>query len=166
LLAAGFALLAWLLWQLAPGFLESSGRAIAARPVEAALYGMVAAALLLPLTIVLVLLFAIFWGWAGAIPVALLSFGAITLLWMLSPLFAGYWLGNQLAARGYVAARLPAFLAGTLLIVLVARVVTVVPCVGVLTSSVIYLLSFVMALGGLVLTRRQTAQATMSHGNL
>jgi hypothetical protein len=166
LLAAGFALLAWLLWQLAPGFLESSGRAIAARPIEAVLHGIVAAALLLPVAIVLGILFAIFWGWTGATAIALLILGAIGLLWILSPLLAGYWLGRLLAARGYVSGRLLAMLAGVLLIVLVARLVTVIPCIGVLTASVIYLLSFVMALGGLILARRQQAQAAMSHGNL
>jgi cytoskeletal protein CcmA (bactofilin family) len=166
LLAAGFALLAWLLWQLAPGFLESSGRAIAARPVEAALYGIVAAALLLPVAIVLGLLFGIFWGWAGAVAVALLILSVVTLLWLLSPLLAGYWLGDLLLARGHASSRLLALLAGVLLIVLVARLVAIVPCIGVLTASVIYLLSFVMALGGLILTRRQQAQVAMNHGNL
>ena len=126
----------------------------------------VAAALLLPVAIVLGILFAIFWGWTGATAIALLILGAIGLLWILSPLLAGYWLGRLLAARGYVSGRLLAMLAGVLLIVLVARLVTVVPCIGVLTASVIYLLSFVMALGGLILARRQQAQAAMSHGNL
>jgi cytoskeletal protein CcmA (bactofilin family) len=166
LLAAGFALLAWLLWQLAPGFLESSGRAIVARPVEAVLYGMVAAALLLPVAIVLVILFGIFWGWAGAIAVAFLILGGLALLWMLSPLFSGYWLGSLLAGRGYINNRLLALLAGALLIVLAARLIAVIPCIGLLTAGVIYLLSFVMALGGLILARRQRAQVAMGNGNL
>lgn len=154
LLLLGFALLAWLLWTFAPHFLTTSTNAIEARPVEAGLYGLVAAAVVIPLAGVSVVLSAIFWGWLGGLLAATFLFGAIGLLWFLSPLLAGAWIGRWLAGRGYVASALPALVAGVLVIVLLARLVSLVPCFGPLTVSVIYLLSYALALGGLILARR------------
>ncbi|RIK36008.1 MAG: hypothetical protein DCC55_28625 [Chloroflexi bacterium] len=155
LLVIGFALLAWLMWQLAPGLLRRAGGGIRLRPLEAGLYGIVAAALIVPLVIALVLLGAIFWGIPGALATASFLVGATALLWILSPLLTGYWLGGVLVGRGYATGELVALWVGTLAIVVLARVLLLVPCVGAVAAGLLYLVSFVLAVGGLILTRRQ-----------
>ncbi|NJN78272.1 MAG: hypothetical protein HC803_08035 [Saprospiraceae bacterium] len=127
LLVLGFALAAWLIWQLAPGMIRNSGEGIRVRPVEAGLYGIVAAALILPVLAALVVIAAIFWGFAAAAATAFFLLGAVGLLWILSPLFAGYWVGRLLSERGYVQGPLLALLAGALVIVLVARIFSLIP---------------------------------------
>jgi cytoskeletal protein CcmA (bactofilin family) len=159
LLVIGFALLAWLVWQLAPGLLRTPANQIAARPVEAGLYGLIAAALLLPVIIALVILAAIFWGLPGALAASSFLLGAAGLLWILSPLFTGYWLGHLLADRGYALGELVALLVGTLTIVLVARLLALIPCLGVLLAGLIYLITFALALGGIIRARRRGAAA-------
>lgn len=159
LLVIGFGLLAWLVWQLAPALLRTAGSGIQARPLEAALYGIVATALLMPVFIALVLLAAIFWGIAGALAAASFLLGAAGLLWILSPLITGYWLGGFLRARGYVTGELVALWVGTLAIVILARVLLLIPCVGALAAGLLYLASFVLAVGGLFLARRRAGAA-------
>ena len=154
LLALGFALAAWLIWQLAPGMIRTSGEGVRMRPVEAGLYGVVVAALILPVLAALVLIAAIFWGITGAAATAFFLLGAVGLLWIFSPLFAGYWLGDLLSERGYVQGPLLALLAGALVIVLAARIFSLIPCVGAVVAGLIYLLSFVLTIGGLIVARR------------
>lgn len=159
LLVLGFALLAWLLWQLAPGVLHTASSGIHARPLEAALYGIVVTALLIPVIIALVLLGAIFWGVPGALAAASFLLGAVGLLWILSPLLTGFWLGGSLRARGYVTGELVALWAGALAIVILARVLLLIPCVGPLAAGLLYLASFVLAVGGLIQARRRASVA-------
>jgi hypothetical protein len=155
LIILGFALLAWLIWQLAPGLVSESATRIAARPVEAGLYGIIAVALLLPVILALIIVMAIFWGLPGALAAAFFLFGAAGLLWMLSSLITGYWLGQWLAGYGWIRGGLAAYLVGALAIVIVARLISLIPCVGVLLAGAIYLLSFALALGGIILSRRR-----------
>lgn len=155
LLVVGFGLLAWLLWQLAPGVLHATSDGIRARPLEAALYGIVVTALLAPLILALVLLGAIFWGAPGALAAASFLFGAVGLLWILSPLLTGFWLGEILRSRGYLSSELGAYWVGALSIVLLARLLLLIPCVGPLAAGLLYLASFVLAVGGLIQARRQ-----------
>jgi cytoskeletal protein CcmA (bactofilin family) len=157
LLAVGFGLLAWLLAQWASGWLTAHANAIDVRPVEGILYGLVATALIVPLIGALVLVAAIFWGWLGAAAVLLLLLGGVGVLWLLSPVVTGYWVGRQLHGRGYLASPLWAFVTGALLIVLAARLLSVVPCVGALAAGVIYLLSFAITLGGWFKARQTVA---------
>lgn len=162
LVALGFASVVWLLWRLTPNFWRRGGAAVATRPAEAALYGIIAAALALPVVLAIIVLVALFWGWSGALAAATFLFGALGVLWLFSPVLTGYWLGQQLAARGLVASGLLATVAGALVIVLVARLVAIVPCVGTLIAGVIYLLSFAVALGGIILQQRQLVDAPVA----
>ncbi|MCL4858816.1 MAG: hypothetical protein KJZ93_05390 [Caldilineaceae bacterium] len=160
LMLIGFALLTWVVWQLAPETVRGASNAIAARPVEAGLYGVVAAALTLPVVAALVLIGTIFWGLVGSLASSSFLMGLVGLLWILSPLVTGHWVGRQLGERGYIAGELSAFLAGVLAIVVAARLLSVIPCVGVLAAGLIYLVSFALTLGGIILARRGSRTAT------
>ena len=85
-------------------------------------------------------------GIALAIGIAALA-GVLALLWFLSPLITGLWIGRQLAmALGRETNDLAALIGGVLLLALLGRI----PFVGWLVS----LVSFVLALGALIVARR------------
>lgn len=157
LILLGFALLAWLIWRLAPGLLQPASEQVRLQPGTAGLYGVIATALIVPILLALSVAVAIFWGIGGAVATAAFTLGALSLLWMLSPLFIGYWLSRFLQERGYIQNSLLALIAGTLAVVLLTRLLTPIPCVGALVAGLIYLISFVLMLGGWILTRRQPA---------
>jgi hypothetical protein len=144
----GFGLLAWLLAHWASGWLTTHANAMDVRPVEGILYGLVATALVAPLIGALTIVATIFGGWLGAAAALSLLLGGVGVLWLFSPVVTGYWVGRRLLGRGYFTNPLWAFVAGVLLIVLVARLLSVAPCIGALAAGVIYLLSFAFTLGG------------------
>ncbi|HMQ54756.1 MAG TPA: hypothetical protein PKE64_09365 [Anaerolineae bacterium] len=74
-------------------------------------------------------------------------FGTLVLIWFLSPLVTGLWLGRHLnLALGRAPDYLPILIGGVLILALLGRV----PLLGWL----VYLVSFIFALGGLLLARR------------
>ncbi len=164
LILLGLWLLAWILLRLAPHSLTGPAEALAAQPVEAGIYGVLAAAAVLPVAAGLAFLAGLFWGWfSGGLVVLAFLLGLAALLWLLSPLVTGLWLGRQLAPYVGLPAgeSLLALALGVAVIVLVSRVLGAVPCVGVLVAGTIYLLSFALAVGGLFLSwRGQRGQAT------
>jgi hypothetical protein len=89
----------------------------------------------------------LFWGWFPGVVLGLALFGALAMLWFLSPLITGLWIGRRLAmALGRETNDLAALLGGVLLLALLGRI----PFVGWLVS----LVSFVLALGALIVARR------------
>ena len=150
LLLAGFALLAWLTLRQAPRLLTVPASALAAQPGRAGLYGLLTALvfIFLPLaSALLVFAMVLFWGWFPGVVLGLAIFGVLAMLWFLSPLITGLWLGRRLALTfGREANDLVALLGGVLLLTLLGRI----PVVGCLVS----LVSFVLALGALIVTRR------------
>lgn len=155
LILAGFALAGWLLLRLAPGFLVAPARAIDKQPGRASLLGVLVTLLFIfvPLaSALLVFLMILFWGWFPGIVMGLFLFGGLALAWFLSPLVTGLWLGRRLTtALGRDASNLAALLIGVLIIVLLGRI----PFVG----WFVYLISFILALGAIFVTRRPGGQA-------
>ncbi|NTW04116.1 MAG: hypothetical protein HGA19_23070 [Oscillochloris sp.] len=150
LVLAGFALLAWLALRFAPRLLTGPASALATQPGRAGLYGLLTAIvfIFLPLASAL-LMFAmvLFWGWFPGVVLGLALFSILAMLWFLSPLITGLWLGRWLATTlGREANDLAALLGGVLLLALLGRL----PFVGWLVS----LVSFVLALGALIVARR------------
>ena len=145
----GFALLAWLLLRFAPRLLTRPANAIANRPARAGLYGLLAAVgfIFIPLiSALLVFLMVLLWGWFPGLVLAFFLFGALALLWFLSPLVTGLWLGQRLnLALGREVDYLPLLVTGVLLLALLGRI----PILGWL----VYLVSFILALGGLIVAR-------------
>ena len=156
LILVGFALLGWLLMRYAPGLLTGPVAAIQEKPVESGLYGLLAAALLIfvpILSILLVVLVWIFWGTFSALTMAFFLLGSLALVWMLSPLVTGLWLGQRIVERsGREATMTVALLVGVFLIVVIGRV----PFVGWL----VYLINFALALGGVLRSRRMAQTET------
>ncbi len=152
----GLALAGWLLLRLAPGLLRRPARAIDEQPAQTALWGLGAIALALPLSVALVFVMVAFWGWfPGGVAMFAFLFGLLALLWFLSPLITGLWVGRRVAAITHIPLDpLPTLLIGVIAIVLLGRVLAAVPFVGELTYRVIYLLSLAFALGGLILSQR------------
>ncbi len=152
----GLALAGWLLLRLAPGLIRQPARAIEQEPARAALWGLGAVALALPLSVALVFVLVAFWGWfPGGVAMFAFLFGLLALLWFFSPLITGLWVGRRVAAITHIPLDpLPMLLIGVVIIVLVGRILGAVPFVGELTYRVLYLLSLAFALGGLILSRR------------
>lgn len=155
-IAIGIAILGWLLMRFRPGIIASPADAIRSKPVETALYGLLAAVLLIFIPIATIVLVAFTWTFWGAVPgISMFVFltAASALVWFLSPLFTGRWLGEKIGERlGGEHSPLLLLMLGTLLIVLLGRV----PFLGWL----VYLLSFVLALGGILRSGTGTADPT------
>jgi cytoskeletal protein CcmA (bactofilin family) len=155
LVLMGFAVLGWLLLRFAPSALTRPAAAIDAQPLETGLYGLVAALLFIFIPIlsaVTVILIWIFWGWFSALIMFIFLFGILSLLWLFSPLVTGLWLGQRIMERSDGSSSLQIILlVGVLLIVVLGRV----PLLG----WVIYLISFIFALGSLIqMARRRRVQ--------
>ena len=145
-IAIGVAILGWLLMRFRPGILARPAAAIQSKPVETGLYGLLAAVLLIFIPIASIILVAFawaFWGVFPAIAVFVFLFASSAVIWFLSPLLTGHWLGQKIGERldgDY--SPLLLLLMGALLIVVLGRI----PFLGWL----VYLLSFLLALGGLL----------------
>ncbi|MYC97375.1 MAG: polymer-forming cytoskeletal protein [Caldilineaceae bacterium SB0661_bin_32] len=149
----GVAILGWLLLRLRPNILVRPAAAIQSSPVETGLYGLLAAVVLIFIPIASLILVAFTWAFWGVLP-AIATFiflvASSALVWFLSPLLTGYWLGEKIGERlGGDYSPLLLLLMGALLIVVLGRL----PVLGWL----VYLLSFILALGGLL---RSGAAAT------
>ncbi|NCC32193.1 MAG: polymer-forming cytoskeletal protein [Chloroflexia bacterium] len=152
LVLLGFTGAAWLLLRFAPQALATPAGAIMMSPGKALLYGLVAALLLVGLPLLSTLIAALlvlFWGPLPGIMFVLFLVGAVALLWTLSPLVTGLWLGQAIfQATGRYASRLASLMLGVTVIVLLGMV----PFVG----WFVYLLSFLLAIGGTLLARNAT----------
>ncbi len=142
----GVAIVGWLLMRFRPNTLIRPAAAIRAKPVETGLFGLIAAVLLIFIPIASIVLVAFTWTFWGAFPgIVMFVFlvASSALVWFLSPLLTGFWLGEVIGERlGGARAPLLLLLMGALLIVVLGRI----PFLG----WVVYLLSFVLALGGLL----------------
>lgn len=151
LMLAGFALLGWLLLRYMPGVLSGPVAAIEEKPLESGLFGLLAAALLVFVPILSVLLVVVMWIFWGTLPALVMAFfllGSLALAWFFSPLVTGLWLGQRILNQsGREATLTIALLVGVLLIVVIGRI----PIIGWL----VYLVSFALALGGVLRSRRQ-----------
>jgi hypothetical protein len=150
----GVAILGWLLMRFRPNALIRPAAAIRAKPVETGVYGLLAAVLLVFIPVASIILVAFTWAFWGVFP-AIATFvflgASSALVWFLSPLLTGFWLGEIIGERlGGDRSPLLLLLTGALLIVFLGRI----PFLGWL----VYLLSFVLALGGLL--RSGTSAAT------
>ncbi|NWF79146.1 MAG: polymer-forming cytoskeletal protein [Chloroflexi bacterium] len=154
---AGFALLGWLMLRYTPAALRRPAEALAARPGQAALYGIAAVAVLFAIPLLSGLVFLailLFWGWFPAIMFALLLTAALVLAWTLSPLITGLWAGRALlAATGRSEGDFVALCIGVLLIVLAS----LLPWLGWLVG----LVSLVFALGAIIAMRRGVYDAPL-----
>lgn len=157
LLMAGLALLGWLVWSFFQERVAKTAAVMDRRPVEAALYGLLVAVTVLPVSAALVFLTVLFWGWfPGGVAMLTFLFGLVTLVWLFSPVVTGLWIGRKLAAAtGVVKGDLPALLLGIVVIVLVARLLTFVPFLGELAFRALYLLSFALAVGAWIVAQRR-----------
>ena len=150
----GFAILGWLLMRLRPNILVRPAAAIRSNPVETGLYGLLAAVVLIFIPIVSLILVAFTWAFWGVLPGIVMFIFLVAssgLVWFLSPLFTGYWLGEKIGERlegSYSPFLL--LLIGGLLIVVLGRI----PVLGWL----VYLLSFLLALGGLLRSGAATGE--------
>lgn len=142
----GISLLGWLLLRFAPGLLERPVEAIEAGALESILWGLGAAALLIFIPLASVIIVAAVWTFWGIFPglvTFLFLFATLALIWFFSPLVTGLWLGRQIGEQiNLGGGALVSLLVGALLIVLLGRV----PILGWL----VYLLSFLLALGGML----------------
>ncbi len=146
----GFALLALLLLRFVPDSIGKPAGALAARPLNAVLYGLVVAVsfVLIPIaTLVIAGLLGVFMGGLAGVMAAILVFALFTLIWILSPLVTGLWLGQRLNT---ITGREQGDLVGLIGGILLLATLSAIPLAG----WVIALASFLLALGGLLLVRQ------------
>jgi hypothetical protein len=162
LILVGYLLVAWLVWAFAPHRIENSVAVMEARPMEAGAIGLLAAVLALPLVGVLTFIGTLFWGWfPGGLFVGAFFFGLVALVWLLSPIFTGLWVGRKLGRMVKSSSGdLFHLLLGTAVIVMVCRLLTVIPCLGDLLFQVIFLVSFALTVGSWLLRLRRPPQET------
>jgi hypothetical protein len=153
----GYLLLGWIIWSFAPRLITGPTATIETRPMEAGIYGLLVAVAILPIAAALAFLGWLFWGWfPGSVVMVSFVFGVVALLWLISPIFVGLWVGRKLAqATGALDGELPRLLVGIAVIVLVGRLLTVIPCIGDLAFQMIYLASFVLTVGSWIIARRR-----------
>lgn len=149
----GVGIIGWLLFRIRPNTLLRPAAAIRANPLATGVYGLIAAALLIfiPIaSVILVIFTAAFWGVLPAVAMFVFLVASSALVWFFSPLLTGYWLGEAIGRRlGGDRAPILLLLLGTLLIVVLGRI----PILG----WIVYLLSFLLALGGLLRSGASTA---------
>ncbi len=146
----GFTLLALLLLRFVPDSIGKPAEALAARPLNAVLYGLVVAVsfVLIPIaTLVIAGLLGVFMGGLAGVMAAILVFALFTLIWILSPLVTGLWLGQRLNT---ITGREQGDLVGLIGGILLLATLSAIPLAG----WVIALASFLLALGGLLLVRQ------------
>ena len=161
----GLSLLTWLLLRYFPDLVPGTAEAIDEDFPRTVVYGFGFTILMIPLAALLVFFVTLFFGgFRGGMPTFMSSFGILSLLWVLSPIFTGFWLGQEIADavefdldEGVDSFRelMIATVAGIVVIVLLSRTLALIPCVGGLASWVLYLLSFTMAAGGFIRWQQQ-----------
>jgi len=162
LILVGYLLVGWLVWVFARRHMEDSVAVMETRPMEAGVIGLLAAVITLPLGAALTFIGVLFWGWfPGGFFVASFIFGLVALVWLLSPIFTGLWLGRKLGIMvGSRDGDLAHLLLGIAVIVLICRLLTVIPCLGDLVFQVIFLVSFALTVGSWLLRLRRPPQQT------
>ena len=160
LLLAGYLLVGWLVWSLAPRQIATPTAVIETRPVEAGITGLLAAVAVLPIGAALAFVATLFWGWfPGGVILIAFVFGVVAFVWLFSPVFTGMWVGRKIAeATGIADGELARLLLGITVIVLGARLLTVVPCIGDLAFQMIFLVSFALCVGSWFLARQRPPQ--------
>lgn len=163
LVFAGLALVGWLLWSFRTARFNAVTQTMDDRPVESAVYGLLVAVLVIPVSAALTFLGVLFWGWfPGGAAMLGFTFGLFALLWLISPAVTGLWVGRKVArALGVGRGDVIALVLGIAVIVLLARVLVFIPFVGELVFRALYLLSFALAVGAWLLERRKPTVAAV-----
>jgi cytoskeletal protein CcmA (bactofilin family) len=144
---AGFVLLGWAVHWFVPGLVNRPAEAIHKSPLNATLYGLVGAGLftLLPLATCALAVMVLFQGPEAAAGMVMATAGVVLVLWNVSPLVTGCWLKKRFSG-GDGQDKLTA-LRSFLMWVLIIAVLGRIPYAG----HVVYLASFVIAAGGIIL---------------
>jgi hypothetical protein len=160
LVLIGYLLVGWLLWTFAPRQIAGPVVAIEHRPAEAGIIGLLAAVAVVPVGAALTFLAVLFWGWfPGGLFMLTFILGLVALLWLLSPVVSGLWVGHLIGHWfGIGEGELPRLLLGIAALVLVGRLLTLIPCIGDLTFQVLFLVSLMLTVGGWFVARRRPPQ--------
>jgi hypothetical protein len=160
LILAGYLIAGWLLWSFAPRQITGPVAVIEDRPMVAGITGLLAAVAVVPVGAALTFLASLFWGFfPGGVILLTFILGLVALIWLLSPLVTGLWVGRRIGQMlGAPDSELPRLLVGITTIVLVGRVLTLIPCAGDLAFQVIFLGSFILSVGSWFLARQRPPQ--------
>lgn len=136
----GFAVLSWLALRFVPQSIEKPASVLAEQPGRSALFGLLAALLLMFVPLASILLVALVWTFFGTgtgLVLLIALFGVLSLMWLFSPLVTGYWMGKLFGMQS-----LTGMLVGVAALVILMRL----PFVGWLVA----LASFLFAFGALM----------------
>ncbi|MBU6351708.1 MAG: hypothetical protein KGS73_16330 [Chloroflexi bacterium] len=158
----GFVIFGWLLLRLAPAWSERVVAQMGGRPWGMAGVALLAVVAFVPLTLLAVVVSALFWGFfPGGMAVGLFLFGLWGVLWFGSPLLTGYCLGRTVLAGR------PALLqlwVGAAAIVVVAEAAGWIPLVGGLLGWLLRVGSFGYAVAAILSDRPGSVRTPAAYG--
>lgn len=94
---AGLLLLGWGLVRFLPDFARRTLDVMNSRALAAFGVGFLVVLVTVPAILLIVALGWLFWGIGGGVAFALFLFGLMGVLWSISPIFTGFWLGRRLS---------------------------------------------------------------------
>lgn len=154
----GLLLLGWLFVKRLPRFTQRVLVVMDSRALVACGVGLLVVLAAAPAIGLIVLSAWLFWGAvAGGLAFALFLFGLLGVLWIVSPVFTGLWLGRRLLSN---AGELLAAMVGILVLLLVVRAVEWLPIAGGFAAWLLLLFSFAYAVGAMILALSSEEKAT------
>jgi len=154
----GLLVLGWLLIRLLPSFATRTADVMHTQPLPAIGVGLLILVAAVPAVIVLVGLAWLFWGFfPGGLATAMFLFGALGILWFISPALTGWAVGRRLV--GGQSSEILKLLLGVLLVLLIIRIAEWIPFAGGFVAWLLLSLSFAYAGGSIALALRPGSAA-------
>ena len=144
----GLLVVGWVLVKMTPDFTQHALAVMNARALAAFGVGLLVVLLAVPVIVLATTLAWFFWGIGGGLAVAFFLFGLLGVLWSISPAMVGLWLGRRMLRPG--TGDLLAMVVGVLVLWLVIRAFTWLPVAGSFTTWLLQLITFVYAVGALI----------------
>ena len=145
---AGLLLLGWGLVRFLPHFARRTLDVMNSRALAAFGVGFLVVLVTVPAILLIVALGWLFWGIGGGVAFALFLFGLMGVLWSISPIFTGFWLGRRLSHN---AGDLLAMVIGVLVLLLLIYAFEWLPVAGGFATWLLLLFSFAYAVGAMIL---------------
>jgi len=146
----GLLLVGWVLVRLTPGFTRRTLSVMNDRALAAFGVGLLVVVCAVPVILLAAGLAWLFWGFGGGgLAFAFFLFGLLGVLWIVSPVFVGVWLGRRLLHDN--AGDLLAMVVGVLVFLLLLRAFEWLPVAGGLATWLLQVFTFAYVVGAMLL---------------
>ncbi|MFK7803988.1 MAG: hypothetical protein AB8G95_20305 [Anaerolineae bacterium] len=137
----GYVAIAWLLFKFMPRFMDRSVTVLNKDLGKSAGWGLVLFVLAPAVFFFTTIVIGLFFGFGAALALSFTAFSSLALLWVVSPIVIGYWVGSRFTEQGMI---------GILGAVAAAAILITLPLVG----GIFAFASYILVLGSLVLAIR------------